>query len=100
MRCANPGCHKELIYLREGRLEVHELETPFRERLPVDNGFPANPVPSRFFWLCGECMKTHVITRWTTSGPIVELNPVRVGPFRVLADFESDSGAERTLLSA
>jgi hypothetical protein len=100
MQCANPQCRKELIYLREGRIEAHELEIPSRERLPLDNGFPANPVPSKFFWLCGECMKTHTIKRWTTSGLVVEFSAVEFGPGRMLTGEESDPISTTTLLSA
>jgi serine/threonine protein kinase len=28
-------------------------------------------LPSKFFWLCGECAKTHIVKRWTTSGLVV-----------------------------
>ena len=28
MQCANPQCSKELLYLREGTLELLELESP------------------------------------------------------------------------
>ena len=28
---------------------------------------------SRYFWLCGECAKTHMIKRWTTSGLVLML---------------------------
>jgi hypothetical protein len=100
MQCANPQCRKELIYLREGRIEEHELEIPSRECLPFDNGFPANPVPSKFFWLCGECMKTHTIKRWTTSGLVVEFRSVKFGPCRMLIGGESDPIVAPTLLSA
>jgi hypothetical protein len=100
MKCANPQCRKELIYLREGRLEAHELEIPYRERLPLDNGFPTNPVPTKFFWLCGTCVKTHSIKRWTNSGLVVEFSAVKFGPTRTLVGGESDPVGTTTMLSA
>ena len=31
------------------------------------------PRRSKFFWLCGECSKTHIVKQWTTSGPALVL---------------------------
>ena len=74
MQCANPHCSKELLYLREGRLELLELESraddPFS---PEDGAFAMRSLPSKLFWLCGECAKAHMVKRWTTSGLVVVL---------------------------
>ena len=70
MQCANPQCSKELLYLREGRIELFELESDDQLR-PDEGAFAMKSLPSKFFWLCGECAKTHVIKRWTTSGLIL-----------------------------
>jgi hypothetical protein len=73
-QCANPQCSKELLYFREGTLELLELETQADDRArPDDGAFEMNSLPSRFFWLCGECTKTHILRRWTTSGLILTL---------------------------
>ena len=73
-QCANPQCLKELLYLREGRLELLELDSyaqdPFR---PDDGAFAIRSLPRRFFWLCGDCAKTYTVKRWTPSGLIVVL---------------------------
>jgi hypothetical protein len=98
MQCANPQCSKELLYLREGRIQFLELESHFDDQLRPDDGgaFAMNSLPSKFFWLCGECAKTHVIKRWTTSGldlalrnqdtagrhPDLATRPVTAGTFR------------------
>jgi hypothetical protein len=37
-QCANPRCFKELLYLREGRLELLELEPHADEQLRPDLG--------------------------------------------------------------
>ncbi len=67
MQCANPQCSKELLYLREGTLELLELESPSDNQFRPDEGaFATRPLPSKFFWLCGECAKTHIVRRWTT----------------------------------
>jgi hypothetical protein len=100
MQCANPQCGKELIYLREGRLQLLELQLPFRQQLSLDNGFPANPVPSRYFWLCGGCMKTYTMRRWTTSGLVVEFSAPEFGSRRMPITETSDSIGTTTLLSA
>jgi hypothetical protein len=30
-----------------------------------------NSLPSKFFWLCGECAKTHIAKRWISSGLVL-----------------------------
>ena len=87
MQCANPQCSKELLYLREGRIELLELEShaddPFQ---PDDGAFAMNCLPSKYFWLCGECAEIYILKRWTTSGLVLLLRnrdasarPVRAG---------------------
>jgi hypothetical protein len=72
MQCANPQCSKELLYLREGRIELLELELQSDDQFRPDEGaFAMKSLPSKFFWLCGECAKAHVIKRWTTSGLVL-----------------------------
>jgi hypothetical protein len=74
MQCANPQCSKELLYLREGRVELLELESHFNDQLrPDDGAFAMKSLPSRFFWLCGECTKTYIAKRWITSGLVLVL---------------------------
>jgi hypothetical protein len=74
MRCANPQCSKELLYLREGSLQVLELESDFADQSRQDDGaFAMKPLRSKFFWLCGECSKTHIVKQWTTSGLVLAL---------------------------
>ncbi len=73
-RCANPECPKELLYLREGSLQVFELESDSDDQTRQDDGaFAMKPLRSKLFWLCGECSKTHLIKQWTTSGLVLVL---------------------------
>jgi hypothetical protein len=73
-QCANPTCSRELLYLREGRLELLELEAHADDPFPpADDAFAMRPLPSKLFWLCGECAKTHLVKRWTASGLVVVL---------------------------
>jgi hypothetical protein len=72
-QCANPQCSKELLYLREGRLALLEMESHANDQPPDDGAFAMRPLPSRFFWLCGECANTYVVKRWTPSGLAVVL---------------------------
>ena len=59
VQCANPQCSKELLYLREGRIELLELESHADDQFPQDDGaFAMNCLPSKYFWLCGECAET------------------------------------------
>ena len=72
MQCANPQCSKELLYLREGTLELLELESPSDNQFRLDEGaFATRSLPSKYFWLCGECTKTHIVKRWITSGVVL-----------------------------
>jgi hypothetical protein len=74
MRCANPHCSKELLYLREGTLQLLELELNSDERSRQDDGaFSTKELSGKFIWLCGECSKTHRIKQWTTSGLVLAL---------------------------
>ena len=74
VQCANPQCSKELLYLREGKLWLLELESHADDQFrPDDGAFAMRSLPSKFFWLCGECAKTHIVKRWTTSGLVVVL---------------------------
>ncbi len=74
MQCANPQCSKELLYLREGRLELLELESHAEDQFrPDDGAFAIRSLPGRLFWLCGDCARTYTVKRWTASGLIVAL---------------------------
>jgi hypothetical protein len=72
VQCANPQCSKELLYLREGRIELLELESHADDQLrPDDGAFAMNCLPSKYFWLCGECSEIYILKRWTTSGLVL-----------------------------
>jgi hypothetical protein len=74
MRCANPQCSKELLYLREGSLQLLALEPDSDDQFRQDDdAFAMKPLRGRFFWLCGECSKTHIVKQWTTSGLVLVL---------------------------
>ena len=91
MQCANQQCAKELHYLREGRLELLELESYSHGRVAGDDGgFPIKTFPSKFFWLCGECAKTHFIKRWTASGVVLESRAIKIAPCRTSSSSQSD----------
>src|SRR5271156_2995712 len=73
-QCANPQCSKELLYLREGTLNLLEMESHSDDQFQSDAGaFAMRSVPSKFFWLCGECTKTLILKRWTTAGLVLVL---------------------------
>ena len=92
MQCANPQCSKELLYLREGRIELLELEShagdPFQ---PDDGAFAMNCLPSKYFWLCGECAELYILKRWTTSGLVLLLRNRDASARPVLAGCSSIS---------
>jgi hypothetical protein len=73
-QCANPQCSQELLYLREGRLalldmELHANDPPRSD----DDAFAMNCFPSKYFWLCRECAEIYILKRWTTSGLVLVL---------------------------
>jgi hypothetical protein len=73
-QCANPQCSQELLYLREGRLALLDMELHANDPpRPDDGAFAMNRFPSRYFWLCGECAEIYILKRWTTSGLILVL---------------------------
>lgn len=73
-QCANPQCSQELLYLGEGSLALLDMESHANDQpRPDDGAFATRTLPSSFFWLCGECTKTYVFKRWTTSGLVVVL---------------------------
>jgi hypothetical protein len=80
-RCANPQFSKELLYLREGSLRWLELESDSDHQFPQDDGaFAMMPLRGKFFRLCGECAKTHIVKRWTTSDLVLVVrNQSRAG---------------------
>jgi hypothetical protein len=49
-----------------------EPTSPYPEQTDGD-GFQVKSLPSKFFWLCGDCAKTHIIARWRTTGPVLML---------------------------
>jgi hypothetical protein len=78
VQCANPQCSKELLYLREGRLNLLEMEPHSDDQFQSDVGaFAMRSVPSKCFWLCGECTKTLIVKRWTTAGIVLVLRNQR-----------------------
>ncbi len=73
MKCANPECSNNLLYLRGGTLRLLELDGPLEKRLLGEPaGFPVFVPRSRYFWLCGDCSKKLVIKRWTNEGLVLE----------------------------
>ena len=60
-QCANPVCHKELHYLREGRVFL------FSRR---NSSFDNHKLPHRLehFWLCGDCSKAFKLEMDDTNG--------------------------------
>jgi hypothetical protein len=73
MRCANPDCNQSALDLLTGTLRLIELDVPPDERVVrSDWGFPICAVPSKYFWLCGECSRLLKMKRWTRDGLILE----------------------------
>ncbi len=99
MQCANPPCSKELLYLREGTLNLLEMESHSNDQFQSDVGaFATRSVPSKYFWLCGECTKTLIVKRWTTTGLVLMLrNPKTAGSRANLAARPATAATTRPL---
>jgi hypothetical protein len=102
VQCANPQCSSELLYLREGRLNLLEMEPHSDDQFQSDVGaFAMRSVPSKYVWLCGECTKTLIVKRWTTAGIVLALrnqktagsHPKQAAPPATSATTEATSGA-------
>ena len=57
MRCANPKCHRESHYLRDGRLYSIDETNPHTGRSQ-----------RRFIWLCSTCAPSFVVETWRPPG--------------------------------
>jgi hypothetical protein len=72
MRCANPSCMEPARSPFQGTLWNLEMEVPPEKRtVRAEWGFPVCCVPTRFFWLCEDCSRHLVITRWTPKGLVL-----------------------------
>jgi hypothetical protein len=82
MRCANPNCRAMADELLKGTLRLVEFETPPDDRLLyAGSGFPVCAARTRYFWLCAECSRRFTITKWDSSGAILERHPESDSPF-------------------
>ena len=72
-QCANPNCSKLLHYLREGRIFAFDMPDP---RGPVISGRVARR--REHYWLCGDCMQSHVVVQSGETG--VRVVPRNVAP--------------------
>ena len=69
MKCANPECHRNAQYFRDGSLILAEFEVhPDRRFEREDEGFPTCSLPRKFFWLCQACASRFVVKSWTRLG--------------------------------
>lgn len=73
MKCANPDCDQYSDDLREGRVCLVEKMVAPEERITgSEGGFPVCVVPSRYFWLCGNCSSGYFIRGWLEQELILE----------------------------
>ena len=73
MQCANPDCNLIAQDLLTGTLRLLELDVPPEKRvIRSEWGFPICSVPSKYFWLCGDCSRFLRMKRWMPEGLILE----------------------------
>jgi transposase-like protein len=60
MRCGNPECKAEAIYLRSGSLYYISLHHSM--------GASRDGEQKRLIWLCSECCKHFVVETWRPAG--------------------------------
>jgi hypothetical protein len=76
MHCANPNCMVIADELLKGTLKLVEFETAPDERLLYSSGgFPVCSARTRYFWLCQKCSHMFAISKWNSSGVILERLP-------------------------
>jgi hypothetical protein len=69
MRCANPDCCCGLFDQPGGSIWLMQLETPCdRPTESMDYDFSVSAVPTKCFWLCAECSRRFILSRWTPAG--------------------------------
>ena len=62
MKCANPHCNAEGMYLRSGSLHVLDF-VPAGDQASNDNA-----ISRRIVWLCGKCTTEFEIETWRPPG--------------------------------
>jgi hypothetical protein len=83
MKCANPHCNAEGMYLRSGSLHVLDFVAP------DDEGSDDREISRKIVWLCGNCTTQFEIETWRPPGQQLRLrNPetpqeARVAPPRI-----------------
>jgi hypothetical protein len=83
MRCANRDCNAMADDLMSGSLKLMEFEMDPGDRLlHAAGGFPICIARTRYFWLCERCSRKLTISRWNSSGVILEGLPGRGAPDR------------------
>lgn len=102
MRCANPSCRLVADELLKGTLRLLEFETAPDDRVLYSaGGFPVFTARTRYFWLCEACSRRFAITKWNSSGVILERFPGSDSPLvsttaRKPASSESREPAKRS----
>jgi hypothetical protein len=72
MHCANSDCCCDAFDMPGGSLWLMELELSDAEPIRSDdNGFPVCSLPMRCFWLCVQCSRRFVLSRWTPAGIVL-----------------------------
>ena len=105
MRCANPDCCCGLFDQPGGSIWLMQLETPCDQLMEsVDYDFSVSTLPSKYFWLCADCSRRFILSRWTPTGvSLVKKQPnthfrtatrmedlVNPFPFSICASFQVD----------
>jgi len=62
MKCANPHCNAEGLYLRSGSLHALDIAVAGAD------GSGAKAINRRIVWLCGDCTSQFDIETWRPPG--------------------------------
>jgi hypothetical protein len=69
MRCANPECGCGLFDLPGGSIWLMQLDTSCDQPAESMNyGSPLFMPSTKWFWLCPDCSRRFILSRWTPSG--------------------------------
>ena len=69
MRCVNPDCCCGIFDQPGGSIWLMQLEVPRDQPTDcTDFEFPVPTSPTKYFWLCPECDRRFILSRWTPTG--------------------------------
>lgn len=75
MRCANPQCNAEALYLRSGSIYCVDRPGKHHSRLPEEamGEEPMDAGQRHIIWLCRKCSERCVVETWRPAGEQIRM---------------------------